>query len=90
MKKLTCFATAVLLALSPVAGLADPNPDSAAGACGGGGDKNGLGDTIGKVFVPNLKAGAEAAGVSLGQHKKAIGQPPGYGVPEACAPGKPS
>lgn len=88
MRTFAYVAIVALLSSAPFAASADPNPDSAAGNCGQvNPTHNGLGDSIGQDFVPTLKALAEAAGMSLGQYKKASGQPNGYGVPDACAPG---
>ena len=90
--RLNVFLAVVSIGVfSAVSAAADRNPDSAAGNCGSINTENkGIGDSLGGVFIPNLKAGAEAAEMSLGQYKKIINHPAGYAVPTDCAPGQPS
>lgn len=72
---------------APVA--AGPDPDSAAGTCVGG-DKAGLGDRIGKEFIPNLKEYARIDITNLDEAIQSYNAMPnqGFAIPAVCAPKK--
>jgi hypothetical protein len=91
MRKRLTMALAVgalVAAMAPGVVSAAPNPDSAAGACGASGTSVGLGDDIGKLFIPSIKGFADVFGISVGQALQIINDGyQGFGIAEGCAPG---
>jgi hypothetical protein len=79
-------AGALVAALVPGVAAAAPDPDSAAGRCGGfNTTTNGIGDSTG-WNVPNLKAVGATWELSLGETIQLLA-PDGFGTPDYCANG---
>jgi hypothetical protein len=83
---LALAAGALMAAMIPGVASAAPDPDSAAGRCGGFNTTTpGIGDSTGWT-VPALKAFGDSFGLSLGETIRLLA-PTGFGVPEDCAQG---